>query len=48
VILITEIESPVLDGILNYFRLKEIVIEEKLPNGCIGIGITGRASGAKS
>ena len=47
-ILVTEIKLPVLDGILNYFRLKEIVIEEKLPNGCIGIGIKGRASGAKS
>lgn len=29
-ILITEIKSPVLDGILNYFRLKEIVIEDKV------------------
>ena len=29
-ILITEIKLPVLDGILNYFRLKEIVIEDKV------------------
>jgi hypothetical protein len=28
-ILITEIKSPVLDGMLNYFPLKEIVIEDK-------------------
>ena len=29
-ILITEIKSPVLDGILNYFCLKEIVIGDKV------------------
>ena len=29
-ILITEIKSPVLDGILNYFRPKKIVIEVKV------------------
>ncbi|MDW0120520.1 MAG: hypothetical protein QOK82_01185 [Nitrososphaeraceae archaeon] len=46
-ILITEIKLPVLDGILNYFRLKEIVIEDKVAKW-LAIGIAGRASGALS
>ena len=46
-ILITDIKLPVLDGILNYFHLKEIVIEGKVAKW-LAIGIAGRASGALS
>jgi hypothetical protein len=58
-ILITDIKLPVLDGILNYFHLKVIVIEDKVAKWLViviedkvakwlAIGIAGRASGALS